>query len=118
MFWLRLHMVTRVIRNECCNLSVDWNISYPGLIFSLVNNFFLISVGCLVSYHWNFSFFCHCDWSVCNLFDSVVSSFCHSFIDSLELSDILSLELSVIPDLLFSPEDDLVLISESGLFLI
>ena len=109
-------MVTRVIGVVSDFLSLDWDISGPGLVLSSVLDLLLVSVGGLVGDDGNISVLGSGDGLVLGLLDGVVSGLSLSLVLSLELDANVGVEDSLVSSLGLSSVEDFVLVGVSSLW--
>ena len=109
-------MVTRVIGVMSNFLSLDWNISGPGLVLSSVLDLLLVSVGGLVGDDGNISVLGSGHGLVLGLLDGVVSGLSLSLVLSLELDANVGVEDSLVSSLGLSSVEDFVLVGVSSLW--
>jgi len=100
------------------DLSVNWDISCSGLVFSSVEDLFFISVGGLVIYDWNVSGLNGDNRSVFRVVFSVVPGVLLSSVLSLVLDPVVGVEDGVVSGLLISSVEDSVLVGVPGLWFI
>ena len=114
--FVRFHVVTRVIGVVSSDDSLDWNISGPGLVLSLIDDLFLISEGSLVGDDGHISVCSGGDSAIFGVLLDVVPDLALGLVLSLILDSVVGVEDGFIPDLVLLSVVDFVLIGVSGLF--
>ena len=111
-FWLRLSVITGVVRVVSDGVSFDGNVSSPGFVLSSIHNLFLVSIGSLIGDDGHLSVLSSGHWSVFGFLDDVVPGLRFSPVLRLLLSSVFGIEDSAVSGFFLLLVLDFILVGE------